>query len=126
MFEQALKKRLVRYHSSRVAPWAHHQRLSGCVLEAVMPLFHITCFVRMSGLSLLTMDPVMAQQPFVCSRELSSVNQVVHRGAQPVRPVLERNSPQLPKCILQSLAQALERFRITNGPGFPVRVGQNE
>src|SRR3569833_1890544 len=91
-----------------------------------MPLFNITVFIRLAGLSLLTVYPVMPQQPFVCSRELSCVHQVVHRRAQPVRAVLEWNSPQLPQRILQPFAQALEGFRIANGPCFPVRVGQNE
>jgi hypothetical protein len=70
-----------------------------------MPLFNIAVFIRMAGLNLLTMYPVMAQQPFVCSRELSRVNQIIDRGAHPVAPVLERNSPQLPTGILQSVAQ---------------------
>ena len=68
----------------------------------------------------------MSQQPFVGSRELLRVTQVIHRGAHPVRPMLERNTAQLPKRILQSLTQALEGFRVTDRSCFPVRVGQNE
>src|SRR4051794_27855958 len=72
------------------------------------------------------MHPVMPQQPFVGSRELPRINQVIHRGAQPVSPMLCGDAAQLPKRILQTLTQALKAFRIANGPRFPVRPGQNE
>jgi hypothetical protein len=58
----------------QVAAAAQHQRLIEGVLEAMVPLFRITIFIRLTRLGFLAIDPVMTQQPFVCSCELSSVN----------------------------------------------------
>jgi hypothetical protein len=44
--------------------------------RAAIPIWQ-RCFVQVFG------------KPFVSSRELSSVNQIIHRGAQPVGPTLE-------------------------------------
>ena len=59
--EQLLEKRLIRCHADEVAAAPQHQRLIDRLLEAIMPLFDIPVLIRLAGLGLFAIDPVMSQ-----------------------------------------------------------------
>src|SRR5581483_8714225 len=91
-----------------------------------MPLLNIPVLMSLAGLNLLAGESVMPQQSFVGPRELSGINQVIYRGAHPVRPMLLRHAAQLPKCVLQALAEAFKTFRIADCTRLPVRIAEHE
>jgi len=68
----------------------------------------------------------MAQQRRVALGEHLRMDLFVHRRAESIRLVGFRHAPELPYRRLQTTTQALEAFRETNRPPFPVRVRQHE
>src|SRR3982750_4302220 len=91
-----------------------------------MPLFNVAVFIGLTRLDLLPADPVMSQESFIRSCELFGVTQVVYGRTHPVRSVFRRHTAQLPECILQSLAQALERLRVADAACLPVGIRQHK
>jgi len=77
-------------------------------------------------LDLLPADPVMSQESFIGSCELFGVREVIHGRAHPVRSMFRRNAAQLPQCILQPFAQALERLRVADAACLPVGIRQDK
>src|SRR5436305_4505977 len=82
------QKYLIRIQGQEVAATPHHQRLIGCLLEAVVTLFDVAILIGLSGLYLLPNQPVMSQQTGIGARELLGIALTVHGRAHPVRSML--------------------------------------
>ena len=91
-----------------------------------MPLFNVAVLIGLTRLDLLPADPVMSQESFIRSCELFGVREVIYGRAHPVRSMFRRNAAELPECILQPLAQALERLRVADAACLPVGIRQDK
>jgi len=54
------------------------------------------------------------------SCKLPLIGRIIHGQRHPVGPVFQRRAAQFPQRVLQSVAQALEAFRITQRDVLPV------
>ena len=91
-----------------------------------MRLLDVAILVRLLGLDLLHLHPVVAQQGRVPLGELLLARGVVHRQAHAIRAVPLGHAAQFPHGVLKPFAEALEALRKTDRDRFPVRVRQHE
>src|SRR5260370_648088 len=77
-------------------------------------------------LDLLSLHPVITQQPSVPFGELRRCAHVVYRRRQSIGSVPLRHFPEFPNCVLKTLTQTFKALRKTHRGRLPVRIRQHQ
>jgi hypothetical protein len=118
-------ERHVVVSAGEVGGAAKQERLIDTILEVSVLRFDITVLVGASGVRSLSDAAVVIHQRRVASRQSRAVGVVSNGRAERVGAMLNRHTTELPKRILNSLAECFEGFGETQRNGFDVAVRQH-
>jgi hypothetical protein len=116
----SLQKPFVLLAASEVTTATHQQGLVHDGLEMTMRRFHVTVLVRLADVDALRLHLVVIHQIAVSRAELTIFRKIVDRGTQAVAAVLAGHAAQLPKRLLQSTTEGLERLGETDRGRLPI------
>ena len=91
-----------------------------------MKRFDIAILVAAGRVRLLHRQLIVIHQAAVAAGELSTIGEVVDRGAQAIGLVDLGHSPQLPQRVLESFAEAFKVLPKADRAGLPIGVCQHE
>ncbi len=126
LLEQLAEKSPVLLHRREVAAATQQQRLIHRTVKAIVALLHIAVLVRPARLDPSPFEVIVPHQRLIALLKIRPVGQVIHRRRHPIRAMQQRHPAQLPKSVLQSLAQAGEALRGADRARLPVRIRQHE
>lgn len=87
--------------------------------------FDITVFVGTAGVGLLGRTAVVIHQRRVTRRERGAIGVVANRSAERIGTMLSRHAAEVPKRILDPLAECLEGLRETQRDRLDIAVRQH-
>jgi hypothetical protein len=124
--QQLAEELQVLLPASEVSAAAQPQGLVHRVLEVPVGGFHVAVLMRLADIDPLTLQTVVLQEVPVPLMKLPFLGEIVHRRRETVAAVPPGDAPQLPKRVLQALAEGLERLRRAQRDRFPIRVRQRK
>ena len=124
--QQLAEELQVLLAASEVSAAAQPQGLVHRVLEVPVGGFHVAVLMRLADIDPLTLQTVVLQEVPVPLMKLPFRGEIVHRRRETVTAVSPGDAPQLPKRVLQALAEGLERLRRAQRDRFPIRVRQRK